>query len=91
MLRQVRIRLILFEQRHLSAGFTLIELVITLTVLAILTLGLLPLTQVAFQHLEPLIAKLGSDFPNGGLTMQGPYLTNLLTWSFSCQSRRASA
>ena len=50
MLRDPRIPKIVVKQRGLVAGFTLIELVVTLTVLAILTLGVLPLTQVAIKR-----------------------------------------
>ena len=50
MLRQLRIPKIVITHRKLAAGFTLIELVVTVTVLAILTLGVLPLTQVAIKR-----------------------------------------
>ena len=50
MLRQPRISDGVTRHRKLVAGFTLIELVVTLTVLAILTLGVLPLTQVAIKR-----------------------------------------
>src|SRR5690349_1222478 len=38
------------DSRRLSSGFTLIELVITVAVLAILTLGVIPLVQVSVKR-----------------------------------------
>src|SRR2546428_10544882 len=50
MLRQPRISDGVTRHRKLAAGFTLIELLVTVTVLAIPTLGVLPLTQVAIKR-----------------------------------------
>jgi general secretion pathway protein G len=50
MIRQFSFRKFPGDQKRLTCGFSLLELVITITILTILTAGVLPLTQVALKR-----------------------------------------